>query len=98
VLHKAPRWLDTGYDTDKVPCAAFLSEIIVDYNMRSPWVEGRVFKKQRKMHKAFLRVENEPTAELNKFHLPLFIIVLMACVCFVLVSVKCRQQAKLCLF
>ena len=93
VLHKAPDWLDTGYDTDKVPCAAFLSEIIVDYNMRSPWVDGRVIKNKRKMHRAYLRVENEPTAELNKFHLPLFIIVLMACVCFLLEPDSTNERA-----
>eukprot|EP01045_Picozoa_sp_COSAG04_P027521 COSAG04_NODE_4049_length_2338_cov_10.713711_2_plen_288_part_00 len=93
MLHEAPDWLDTGYDTDKVPCAAFLSEIIVDYEMRSPWVDGRVIKKMRKMHRAYLRVANEPTAELHKFHLPLFIIVLMACVCFLLEPDSTNERA-----
>ena len=104
MLTTPPVWADTGFDVDRVPCSAHLSNFVIDYKMLNPhWLDDehpltKSYKLKERSHTVFLRVENEPAAELNKYHLPLFIIVLMACVCFVLVSVKCRQQAKLCLF
>jgi hypothetical protein len=41
VRHAAPEWVDTGYESDRIPCRIFLSEAILNYTLLDPWIDNR---------------------------------------------------------
>ena len=80
-LKKSPDWNDTGYDVDKQIGTCHLSESILSYQLYPPWEDASAQPWEAKL---LLRIEREYDYEINKVILPLFTIVSMSTVAFML--------------
>ena len=79
VLSTPPAWANTGHASDEKLCTTTVSQAVVHYELKKPWVStARPDAKPGSGYIVDVRVQRKYEYELRKIVLPLFVLVLIA--------------------